>query len=201
MRIQKERSLLQTVAILGTEKGNGVTHLAIMLGNYITSKLLKRTAILELNRSRAFLQLQESYGKNIKKETSLNYFEISQVSYYYNVQIEMLGKIYNEEYEYIILDMGTNNVSNIDEFLKCDIKIMLGNLKPWKNKVYFQYIEDQIALGYAEKIKFVVQSGTFVDICEVKKAYGIDMSSAPFEPDPFLIHGCNFEFLNQLILR
>ncbi|OYO96124.1 hypothetical protein CG709_12135, partial [Lachnotalea glycerini] len=92
MRIQKERSLLQTVAILGTEKGNGVTHLAIMLGNYITSKLLKRTAILELNRSRAFLQLQESYGKNIKNESRLKYIEKTQVFHNHNAQTETAGK-------------------------------------------------------------------------------------------------------------
>lgn len=197
MRNQKGRFLLQTIGIVGTERGNGVTHLAIMLGNYITAKLHKNVAILEMNSTDSFSELMEMSEKERNKKPEFVNFEISKVTYYCNVQEDMLGKIFSKEYEYIIMDMGMDR--HLEEFLKCNIRIVIGNLNPWKSKKFIDSIENDITQGYLGKIKYVVHFGTYDEIRQIEHAYRISVYITPFEPDPFLIHGCNLEFLNQLL--
>ncbi|MFA9377054.1 MAG: hypothetical protein ACERKZ_09925 [Lachnotalea sp.] len=199
MRVQQGHSMLQTIGIRGTDSGNGVTHLAIMLGNYLTAKLHKNTAILEMNHTNSFLELKESYVDNIKKNQGLNYFEISRVTYYYNIQSDKVGEIYSKEHEYIIIDMGNDNLKQINEFLKCNIKIVIGNLNPWKNKKFIHIIENYIACDNLEKVKYLVQFGLHDDVHQIENDYKICIYATPFEPDPFLIHGCNFEFFENLL--
>jgi hypothetical protein len=197
VRNQEGRFLLQTIGIVGTERGNGVTHLAIMLGNYITAKLHKNTAILEMNPTNAFAELKESYGNQTNKNQELDYFEISKVTYYCNVRKAMFGRIFSKDYDYIIMDMGTDR--HLEEFMKCNVRIVIGSLNPWKNKKFICCIENDIAQGYLGKIKYVVPFSSYEEIRQIKNAYKSSIHITPFEPDPFLIHGCNLEFLNQLL--
>jgi hypothetical protein len=197
--MQQGESTLQTIGIMGTETGCGVTHLSIMLGNYITAKLHKNIAIIEMNSTGAFLELKDSYVNNTNKYQEFNNFEISQVTYYYNVPWDKVGKIYSKDYKYIIMDMGTDNLNQAEEFLKCNIKIIIGNLTPWSNKKFIQIIENFIIQDNIKKIKFLVQFGACDVKLQIKEIYNINLLTITFEPDPFLIHGCNFDFLENLL--
>lgn len=199
MKKQQGHSALQTIGIMGIDRGNGVTHLSIMMGNYITAKLHKNTAILEMNKSSAFLELKDSYGENINKNQEEKHFKIANVTYYYDMQKDKIGEVYSKGYEYIIIDMGTYNEKKTEEFLKCNIKILIGNLDPWNNKKFICTIESFIAHGKIEKIKYLVQFKEDDMMHQFEKVYQISMYAIPYEPDPFLIHGCNFEFLEHLL--
>jgi hypothetical protein len=152
-----------------------------------------------MNNTGAFLELKESYVDNTNKYQELDNFAISLVTYYYNVQSDRVGKIYSKDYEYIIIDMGTDNLKQAEEFLKCNIKIIVGNFNPWKNKKFINFIEYFIAHDNLEKIKYLVRFGTCDDRRQIENVYHINIHATPFEPDPFLIHGCNFDFLDNLL--
>lgn len=199
MKKQQGYSMLQTIGIMGVNNGNGVTHLAIMIGNYITAKQHKKTAIIEMNHTGAFIELKDSYGEKINNNQGLHCYKISGVTYYYDIESDMLGEVYNKDFEYIIIDMGIYNEKQTEEFLKCNGKIIIGNLNPWKNKSFIRIIENFIARGNFEKVKYLVQFGTNNDIHQIESAYKLYICAIPFEPDPFLIHGCNFEFLEELL--
>lgn len=184
---------------MGINRGSGVTHLAIMLGNYVTAKLRRKTAILERNNTESFLELKESYEENANSNQELSYFKISGVTYYYDVRSDRVGELYSKDYEYIILDMGIYNEKQIEEFLKCNIKIIIGSFNPWKNKAFIHAIEKCIAYGGTETVKYLMQFGNDNDVHQIEKVYQISICATPFEPDPFLIHGCNFEFLEHLL--
>jgi hypothetical protein len=196
---QQIHSVLQTIGIMGIDAGNGVTHLAIMMGNYITAKLHKNTGILEMNNTGAFLELKESYGENTNKNQEDNHFKIADVTYYYGIGNNRIGEVYSKGYEYIIIDMGTYNEKKTEEFLKCSIKILIGNLNPWNNKKFISTIESFIAHGKVEKMKYLVQFKEDDMMHQFEKVYQINMYIMPYEPDPFLIHGCNFGFLEHLL--
>ncbi len=199
MKKQQGHLALQTIGIMGVDRGNGVTHLAIMMGNYLTAKLHKNTAIIEKNNSEAFSELKDSYGENANENQELNQFKISNVTYYYNIPNNKIGEIFSKNYEYIIIDMGTYKEKETEEFLKCNFMILIGTLDPWKNRKLIHSIERFLAYGNIEKIKYLVQSGTTDRVRQIKNVYQISMYAVPYEPDPFLIHGCNFEFLDQLL--
>lgn len=197
--MEKEGFSLCTIGIMGTQRGVGVTHLAIMLGNYINAKYYKSTAILEINQTGAFEELRKSYVDKCHEHQGFYTFSIAGVTYYYKVKKEMLGMIYSQKLEYLIIDFGEMEIDYTQEFLKCNIKIVVGNLNPWNSSRLIHYMEAFIAMDYMKKIKYVTRFGTYEDIRQINNIYKTSISAAPFEPDPFLIHGGNFEFLDKLL--
>lgn len=199
MRIENEDTAIKTIGITGVQKGAGVTHLSIMLGNYIRAKLNKNVTILEMNQSAAFKELKEYYLAKHKHEQEYDTFSISEVTYYYKVEKEMLGMIFNLCRDYVIIDFGEINEECTKEFLKCNIKIVVGNLNPWNRTKLISYMEFFISRDYLGKIKYVSRFITKDEIRHIKNIYKTNIYAQPFEPDPFLIHGCNFEFLENLL--
>jgi hypothetical protein len=198
--MEKEGFALNTIGIMGTQRGVGVTHLAIMLGNYINAKLNKSVAILELNHTLAFEELRGGYVDKHQENHGFSSFSISGVTYYHEVEKDLLGMIYSQKLDYLVIDYGETEIGHTQEFLKCNIKIVVGNLNPWNSSRLVWYMESFIAMDYMEKIKYVTKFGTYGDVRQIRNIYKTNISAAPFEPDPFLIHGCNFEFLDKLLL-
>lgn len=199
MKIGKEDTVFKTIGIAGVQKGAGVTHLCIMLGNYIRAKLNKNVTILEMNQTGAFEELMEYYSGKHKNEQGFDTFSIAEVTYYYKVEKEMLGLIFNLCKDYVIIDFGEIDEECTKEFLKCNIKIVVGNLNPWNRTKLISYMELFIAKDYLGKIKYVSRFITNDEIRLIKNIYKTNIYAQPFEPDPFLIHGCNFEFLEKLL--
>lgn len=199
VNIENEDAILQTIGITGVQKGVGVTHISIMLGNYIRSKHNKNVAILEMNQTGAFEELKEYYSNRHKNEQRFDTFSVAEVTYYNKVEKEMLGMIYNRCKDYVILDFGEIKEECIKEFLKCNIKIVVGNLNPWNRTKLVSYMEYFIARDFLGKIKYISRFITNDEIRHIKNIYKTNIYALPFEPDPFLIHGCNFEFLEKLL--
>lgn len=191
--------MLQTIGILGVENKVGVTHLAIMLGNYMNAKLHKNTAILEVNQTGAFFELSTNYASSNMKKNDFKSFIISGVTYYYGINIEMIGKVFSRDHDCIIIDFGAKNTRKTEEFLKCNIQLVVGNLNPWNSQRMIQCIEDFVIREQIDKIKYIIQFGSKEEIHQIKNAYEISIFATPFEPDPFLIHGYNFGFLDTLL--
>lgn len=198
---EKENTILQTIGITGAQKGVGVTHLSIMLSNYINAKCNKNVSILEMNQTGAFEELKKCYVTKdyIKHEQGYDSFSIAGVTYYYKVGKEMLGIIYNQCKDYLIIDFGKNNEEYTKEFIKCNIKIVVGNLNPWNKSKLIACMESFIVMDYLKKIKYVSRFGGHDDVKQIKNSYKTSIYTAPFEPDPFLIHGGNFDFLDELL--
>lgn len=198
VKVKKEAFLLQTIGIAGTERGVGVTHLAIMIANYMNAKSNKNTAIVELNQTNAFDELKENYTKKQEFDRSSYSYILSGVTYYYQVSHNKISSIYQGQHECLVIDFGVLEEEN-EEFLKCNVKILIGNLKPWNHKKLLYYMESLLATDYVGKINYVTKFGSTEDMIQIKNAYSVSIVAVPFEPDPFLIHGCNFEFLDKLL--
>jgi len=199
VKIEKEDTVLQTIGITGVQRGAGATHLSIMLGNYIRAKLNKNVTILEMNQSCAFEELKDYYAGKQKNEQGFDTFSIAEVTYYNKVEKEILGLIFNLCKGYVIMDFGEIDEECTKEFLKCNIKIVVGNLNPWNRTKLILLMEFFIARDYLGKIKYVSRFITNDEIRQIKNIYKTNIYAQPFEPDPFLIHGCNFEFLEKLL--
>ena len=63
-------------------------------------------------------------------------FTIYDVDYYPAVSIGEIPQILNHGYCYLLYDFGVLTEANYNEFLRCDRKIVIGSLAPWKEQIY-----------------------------------------------------------------
>lgn len=212
---------------MGCDSGMGVTHLAIALCSYCCSKQRKRAALLELHTRNEISQLiPESelfaamnahsrtfhsskvhsnislLGTTRPQESGQDYlhFKFHGVDYYPHVSGNEIPALLNRGYDYLILDMGSMKEADLSEFLRCDRKLILGSLAPWKIWTYeefFRQFDNSVNLG--EGFYYLTQTGTTEDISQFSKTHHISMSGVPFIKNPFRIEKELFLFLGTLL--
>lgn len=145
-----------SIGVLGTERGSGVTHLALAAANYIHSGIGRKTAVLELSGRN---ELQEFIRKEGNTEN-----ELLGVKYFFENEASQVPDLYNLEYEAYVLDLGTDYKTAREEFLRCDTKIVIGSISPWKASKY-EYFMEQIGFETYKKWEFMVLYGNKAVIC------------------------------------
>lgn len=170
-----------------------------MLGNYLGSKEKKKTAVVEFNKHNEFGEIQKFCTGSSDIGNLGKKFKIANTTYYKNVSESMLLEILNEDYEYIIYDFGTDYTENQNEFLRCSKKIVVGSLSEWKQTQYGIFLDSTTEERKKGNWEFLELFGNEYVIDGLKRKYKIEIKQIPFEPDAFIIHGCNFEFFNQLL--
>lgn len=96
--------------------------------------------------------------------------------------------------------MGALDETDISEFLRCDRKLVLGSLAPWKLRKYeafFEQFDHYTNLG--EGFCYLVQTGVKETLADFSKARNIDVHSVPFIGNPFRIDKELFPFFSALL--
>lgn len=196
-----------TIGIMGCDSGMGATHLAIALCSYCASKQKKKAAYLELHARSEIAQLvSESDLVSAKGHHSFEpgqkyfCFRLHGIDFYPHVSGSEIPALLNQGYDCLILDMGSLKEADISEFLRCDHKVVLGSLAPWKIWEYedfFHQFKKTVNLG--EGFYYLVQTGTVKSISRFSKAHHISMLAVPFIKNPFRIEKELFLFLEELL--
>ena len=187
---------------MGCEPGCGVTHLSIALANYCTSKLQYKTACLELNRPGNFMALSPGLSPLSVPQTNFcnTGFSIYGADYYPAVHPDDIPLLLNADYSYYILDMGDAAQADWNEYLRCDRKLVIGSLAPWKENCYESlFSKYPTSLKNGDGFVYLVQTGNRHDMKDFAKKNGISMERIPFLPNPFQIGREHFTFLEQLL--
>lgn len=138
-----------------------------------------------------------------KADCGLPHFHHCGIDYYPNITGSEIPTLFNMGYHYLIFDMGCFGESDFQEFLRCDRKLILGSLAPWKTKSYqdfFAYLGNITNLG--EGLYYLVQTGNTKDILQFSKTYHIsrrNIFQIPFIKNPFCIEKELFLFLQELL--
>lgn len=125
-----------TIGVTGCCSGIGVTHLSIALCSFCASKLGKKTAFLEFHGRNEISQLfpQAHPAVSDSEAAEQKCFHLNGIDYYSNVSSSDIPALLNMGYHYLIFDMGGFGEMDFQEFLRCDRKLILGSLAPWKSK-------------------------------------------------------------------
>lgn len=181
-----------------------MTHLAIALCNYCASKQKKKCAYLELHGRNEISRLvpeakllsSVSCGIGVQ---SRPHIRLCGVDYYPAVTVHEVPTLLNCGYDYLIFDVGALDEGMFSEFLRCDRKLVLGSLAPWKSwkyEAFFQKFTDDIKLR--EGFDYFVQTGSAKELVSFSKTHHIKMQVVPFIKDPFHIEKELFPFLGAL---
>lgn len=200
MKKRKRKLGFKTLGVLGAEAGCGVTHFCILLANYLKAVYGKKIAVVELDFGKNdFLEIQKIYEGTWTREGLPREFDIFGVSYHRNASLEELAIIFNKKYDCIILDFGSLEESNTQEWLKCSRKLLCVNLCHWKNARMIVKMEAISQMTGSEQFYYMGQFSTREETKRMRREGYKKFYSIPFEPDPFSLHLEQLSVLEEIL--
>lgn len=179
-----------SIGIIGVSHGVGVTHTAIMLASYLSKSY--RVAVIELNQSKDY----EIIGIATKGDvvSTKKFFKYKKVMYYWDINYASFLSKYKEDYDIIILDIGTYETGcDIDEYIRADINLVIGHGIDWKlreitrfkalTREYDSSNRWQYCVPYMKK-KFLKEIEANIN----NKVYTIPFNCNPFIPSTDVIN-------------
>ncbi len=180
-----------SIGIVGIGLGCGATHLTIALANYLQSGLGKKTAVIELSGRQDLKNMMQKEGKGKQKLLNVQYFT--------DICVGKVPEIMNSGYEVFLLDLGGDYCAAREEFLRCDRKIVIGSISPWRAFAYEHFIENVIASENYQMWEFLVLFANILDKKQIQKRYGMHMLSVPWIENPFYLKKEDMMFLQKII--
>lgn len=182
------------LAVAGIDKGVGATHFSILLGNYYSEILGKKTAIVDLNMDNDYEFLKQICIPESRQ--CKNTFNVQRVTYYTEMTRDSFAGIFCDKFECVILDVGNNYRKFYNEINMCDMKFLIGGLDLWKLPVALNGFKNEMFNG---QWKFLyglgsTKSAEYISGCIRKKIYHI-----PTIPDPFKINGKQLTEVERII--
>ena len=170
-----ESSQTITIAIAGAQPRIGVTHLAFRLSSYFLHQRSK-CIYQEMNDSECVHSMKNCYEGVMVKN---GIYDLNGIPMQPNAQ----SKVISTDYQVVIQDFGSLTNSNLADFLKAEIKLLVLGAKDWE----LCYAEQ--TLNMVTECKDIVYLFNFMNgrqfqqimkSMERKNSYRI-----PYEPDPF----------------
>lgn len=193
-----------TIGIASVTSGLGATHLCIALANYLASKKGLKTACLEIGQSCSFTQLQTNCKPALlpAKNSAHHNFRIYDVDYYPNISKADIPALSNLGYDVLILDFGFPDDTYMDEFYRCNKKLLISSAACWKRQELATFFETYPNIKKLESLSFMIPFGTISDMLKIGKIHGLpfhQLHSMPFLLNPFHIGKEQFSFFEKLI--
>lgn len=185
----------EVIGLIGIHHGAGVTHTGLMLAFHMGEELGKRTAYLECNSHQDMALVQRAYEWT-KEET--NSFSFHGITCFKEVERSGIPEIFNENYECIILDFGIDFITNKEEFLRCDHKIVVGGSSEWDMIKLLDFSEcARVMKGSASWLYFIPYAGIH-KIKRIQSEVAGRVYSVPYKEEPTLSSRETRQFFNRV---
>lgn len=192
-----------TIGVVGADNHVGVTHLTIMLANYLASKERCKVAVMDCSAHNSMRVLQAIHDGHETVPEGILYermFRMYKVDYYSQVTQRDIANILHLGYEYIITDFGKVLPEQYSyEILRCNKRILVGSCCEWEQAQFCRVLEHHKLEQESGNWSY----GTFHGIDEIRhsmeKRYGITVHKIPYVEDPFCLSRIHFEPLQNML--
>jgi hypothetical protein len=195
-KLSKDRrgGFREVIGLIGTHHGVGVTHTGLLLAFYFGEELGKKTALIECNGHRDMQLIEQAYEWSNEED---NTFSFHQITCYKEVRSGQMPQILGEDYEYVILDFGTDLATNREELLRCSTKIVVGGRSEWDILKLKEFIRNtEVIRGSEHWICYLVRAKDQT-VQKVKKDLKQRIWALPNIEDPTRISSNVRLFLKQ----
>ena len=166
-----------SIGIIGAVSVCGTTTMVVAIANYLAGITRKKVAVYEHNSKRTFLRMSEWFGKGeIVKYNGCVYYPKGSIQ---------LSALYNEGYDIVIIDFGTEKTS-INEFTRCTYRMVMGALEPWNIKMYDEFCVMVEEISGSDTWLWII-NGDEKTVKKHKKKTGMHIYKRPFIDNPFII--------------
>ncbi|MEE1516871.1 MAG: hypothetical protein UF228_04665 [Lachnospiraceae bacterium] len=184
---QKNKTI--SIGIIGTVKGCGVTNMVVAIANYLSGITGKDVGVYEYNGSRTFAKMNEYLDDvNIAKHNGCTFYPKGSVK---------LSSLYDNKFDFVIIDFGAERL-NLNEFNRCNYKIVMGSLEPWNLNLYSES-DNIINVARDNKDWSMVFNGDRKTLKKFQKEMGMNIIKRPFIDNPFIIDLSLVEFFEDLL--
>ena len=177
----------RVTGIAGAGRGTGVTHLCILMANYLASSLQRRTAVLDWSGHGDLMSMACASGRNNEKnaDAPVNGFRILGVTYYTQGSPGALARCMEGDFEDIIIDFGEIRPSIRDEWLRSTVKIITASLSEWKLEAFMELLtgEEECGAGWIYTAAF----GSEDTRREIERQFSIPLRRVPLSVDAFSV--------------
>lgn len=200
-RIRKRESIQGkiTIGVIGTHLGAGSTHFSILICNYLSECLGKRTALIECYPQNELQYFEDGYFIRKKELIEDNAFSINRVTYYKSMKEKEIGEVIGSGYDCVVLDLGIDFLKKKSEFQRCDRRIILSSLSPWKKNDLKRFLNGTDHIKNNHEWLYGIPFVSKKEIKETSKEFCIPMFRVPCEPDPFTLSTDTIKMFQKII--
>lgn len=197
--VKEKRKGKLVVGVCCTHSNVGATHFCMLLVTYFSEWLGLKTAYVNFKDSIEHYDLKDYFLKD--QEVMDSHFTIGRVTFYSNDNLNRLAEVIGEKTDCLVLDIGAQLLKNQNEFLRCDIKIVVSSLSIWQQHKLELFLEtvrdsfDKVDLRYV--IPFIEEKDLKVAI----RNYRIPLYKMPYQPDPFTINTTLVHFFERILQK
>lgn len=185
------------IGIVGAHRGSGVTHTALSMAIYFSDYQGLKTALIECNDNDDFSILKSIYEWEEVQEEFMSY---KNLNLFYNKRNNIILEVISSNYDKIIIDFGVDLYDNIEEFLRCDMKLILCSQAAWKRIFLIDFFEKtKTIIGNAEWL-YLLPYGKRSLIKDITNTYKRKTYSIPFESDISNPSKETMNFLRELFI-
>lgn len=199
---RKLRNTTKTISIIGASRKLGVTHLSLCLANFLHSALKQPVIYIEVSDESKLLELVGE--KQIFIDDMIG-FLYKGVTYILACDAEEAMKLLNNSRAYIILDIQKYSGKTSELFDRCEKRIVIGSMKPWCKRDYFELLQDLkggkgMYSGKENRIKFYNIGKSKSEKTLFSKISNCSIESMPVIENPFSLKEEDFEPLLNMIM-
>lgn len=189
----KKAAVPELIGIIGTGRGTGVTHFAVMTAGYLSGVMRMRCAVLEWNSHESFKPMGAvCSGEKIGKDS----FRVLETDYFAKAGIDTLLLCKKSGYQAVIVDYGTAEDGNLGEFFRCGRQLVIGSLSEWQISEFLEFEKREIK---AERSwDSLVSFGSEEARKSLEKRLKVPVRRIPFSIDPFSVTAETISFYEQL---
>ena len=186
---------IRTIGIVGANHGVGVTYTALMIGLYLGESLGEYTALLECNNHGDFERIQSTYAWNREEADA---FSFHQLTCYKEVMPNQYATILSQNYDNIVLDFGVGANRNLEEFLRCNIKIVVGGLAPWDQDKLLEFARVREEIYRNRSIIYLLPYSGQSTIKRLSGKLLGQIYEVPYEKEPTIISKKSCKMFNSI---
>lgn len=171
------------IGVIGLGRSVGVTHLCVMMANYLTGACGKSTAMLEWGNQGAFKKVEQiCTGKKSAGES----YRLLDVDYYPESGPRELASCLSSKYQHVIIDFGEMKEEKKTEILRCDNRIVVASFSEWQMDAFWEFYQKNMK---AEKNGWIYLAvfGSEETRIEIKKRLKLSFVRVPLSIDAFTI--------------
>ncbi len=97
--------------------------------------------------------------------------------------------------------MGTLSSAAYPEFMRCDLKLAVGSIRPWKSKIYWNWLNNHQTLCkiHPEDIILLGNMGIKEESDLWNRQYHISVLAFPYLENPFRLTSSDWTFFERLL--
>jgi hypothetical protein len=194
--VWKKKSIeWKTLGILGAGRSCGVTHLSVWMSNWLTDVCHEKTAVLEWNGHGDFIKMIH-FCLGEQGDTGCG--EILGVNYYPASGAEELAFCMSHSYRRILIDYGEYTKERLEEWIRCDRRILLGSLSEWQSEQFLELFQmlDKMRQRWSTLVVF----GSEETRRSVEKEMRRTILRVPYSVDAYMVTRTDMAFFEKLCM-